>query len=1742
MHKRLILILLGLFVLLIASWQTIHTTFAANTPPDLQQASSTSIAFLTGPNNGDPADIAVAYLRQNAARLGLTAADLADVVLKDRYVTRHNGVTHLYYRQRHSGIELYNGDININIARDGAVIGLGNRFVADLAGRANTTTPVYHADSALERAASDLKLSLSEPLKIVAASGGPDQAVTLSSGGITSDGIPAQLMYFRQPDGAVRLAWQAVIDQADGRHVWNVAVDAVTGTLIQKVDLVLDSHGAPLQSASEQADPGGAASAGQILEDEAEDVATTAQPPSPLTPPTYRVFPLPLEHPEDGVGLPDSQVLLNNPADALASPFGWHDIDALPGHEFLDTRGNNVWAQEDRNGDDFEGFRPTGVRPRRFNFDYAFNPSLEPPVEPNQSAAIVNLFYWNNILHDIAYQYGFDEVSGNFQQNNYERGGIGDDPVQADAQDGFDFGAVNNANFYTPPDGFPPRMQMYVFTFTSPNRDSDLDNGIIAHEYMHGISNRLVGGPFNTFCLFNYESMGEGWSDFLTLALTVKTTDTGDRPRPVGTYVLGQPADGPGIRRVPYSTDMRIDPQTYDWLKRSAETHDVGEVWATMLWDLHWALVEQYGFDPDLYNGTGGNNLALQLVMDGMKFAPCEPGFVDARDAILIADLVNNGGANQCTIWASFARRGLGLSADQGSPWDAFDGREAFDLPPDCRDDLSLTKSGTPPEVEAGGELTFELVATNYTSQTLTGVTLSDPIPASTTYVPDSASDGGSEAGGVITWQLSDLNPDESAVRTFAVTVNRDFPDVAEVFFDDMESGPDQWVADGLWRWQDDSEPCGRSASPTHSWYYGDPFSCTYPDDTFGRLTTAAPIALPAGKVTLTFQSWEEAESCCDPRTVLVSTDGVNFVTVWRSNSNIIANWYEAVVDLSAYSGQSIWLSFEFSSDFSVFFTGWYVDDVRITVAPGVENVATLTTNEGLTVDARSINQVVRLPHIAVEPPAFEETLQVGEKVERTLTINNTGTAPLRFTILVRDAPAATDPAAQTASAAPMAFPPDRPAAQGRVSYAGEHAQARVAALPQPKAGALLSAEAPNVLLLAAADAFQMQAILQAYGDLGQVDIFDARFGTPALEELLFYQTVVVIANNAFADPVAVGDLLAAYVDSGGTVVQTVPTFFDPFQNGWGLRGRWLDEGYSPLTGTGDWFQFASLGEFDATHPIMQGVDEAGDFLRQVMELAPGANLVASWTDDEFVATRGSVVALNTFVADGYGWSGDVDLIVHNSIVWLQSQRGSPVNWLSVTPDQGEVSPDGSQTVQVTIDAGAAGIVSGDYTAALRIISNAPEARILDIPVTLHARGPELSLSDESAGWYGRPVTMPVSFTGNGFEIAAATFSLDMDESCLRIDPTDSDGNGVPDAVSFSLPAGFQGMASIDPTDSDGEVDIFIADLQPPLAALPDGVLATVAFRPTCLPADGPLTVGVNFSTAPSASVSDLNGVTIPTATKDGLITVEPGAPGDCNQDGKVDAGDTISCVLEIFDGDGDFWQDAPSGTFAGSPQGCDSNQDNLIDAADIICTVLIIFQGQGACEQAVVAASASPPAAASLSVADGIRIATGAATAVPIYLNTNGNAVAAAAFTITYDPALLHLDASDANGDGLPDALHFSVPGDFVKSAKLTAPGRIQVLLADMALPLATLPDGVLATLHLTADAAADGQTAAIGFAAPSLGSASGRRVPLVAEAGSVLIGEEEMDDDAPVEEAPVDEAPDEESQHRIYLPNVSG
>ncbi|MCL4105558.1 UNVERIFIED_CONTAM: hypothetical protein GTU68_057433 [Idotea baltica] len=477
-------------------------------------------------------------------------------------------------------------------------------------------------------------------------------------------------MYVASPEEkALRLCWDISILPKNNAHWWSIRLDAQTGKILSVIDWTNTCEFGP-EDGEHLHDHGPLTT----VEEGLDLFAPTPLAVAPLPPSnTYTVFADPVESPSHGV-----RTAVTNPWNLTASPFGWHDTNGAAGPESTETRGNNVNSQEDQNGNNGAGNAPDGGPTLEFNFPLNLNSA---PAS-YEDAALTNLFFWSNRIHDALYIYGFDEVSGNFQENNYGNGGAASDRVNADGQDG---SGLNNANFSTPPDGNNPRMQMFLWAASAFQKDGDFDNGIIAHEYGHGVSNRLVGGPSNTSCLSNDEQMGEGWSDWLGLVMTIEPGDAGADGRGIGTYAISQPPSGGGIRPAPYSTNMAINSFTYGDIQNTgviSRPHGVGFLWCTMIWDMTWDFIDLYGFDPDLDAGTGGNNIAIQLVMDGMKLLNCNPGMQDGRDAILQADTILYGGIHGCLIWEAFARRGMGLSASQGSSNSRTDGNEAFDVPP----------------------------------------------------------------------------------------------------------------------------------------------------------------------------------------------------------------------------------------------------------------------------------------------------------------------------------------------------------------------------------------------------------------------------------------------------------------------------------------------------------------------------------------------------------------------------------------------------------------------------------------------------------------------------------------------------------------------------------------------------------------------------------------------------------------------------------------------------------------------------------------------------------------------------------------------------------------------------------------------------------------------------------------------------------------------------------------------------
>ena len=303
------------------------------------------------------------------------------------------------------------------------------------------------------------------------------------------------------------------------------------------------------------------------------------------------------------------------------SPNGWVSSDT--------TIGNNVDAYLDRdnnNAADANG-RPVSATQQ---FLQVANLADAPTTSGNQLVAVTNLFYLNNVLHDKLHRHGFDEAAGNFQTNNFGAGGAGDDPVNAEAQDG---GGTSNANFATPADGSRPRMQMYLWNSATPSRDGDLDSDIVYHEYGHGLTWRMIGGMTGALA----GAIGEGMSDVLAIYL-----NNDDR---VAEYSQNNSV---GIRRFPYTNY----PNTYGDVA-GGSVHSDGEIYAATLWRL-----------LQLWEGPGSNRTRDELfdyVIEGMNHTPSRPAYEDMRDGILAATPTQE---EDCLVWKAFAQFGIGQGAD----------------------------------------------------------------------------------------------------------------------------------------------------------------------------------------------------------------------------------------------------------------------------------------------------------------------------------------------------------------------------------------------------------------------------------------------------------------------------------------------------------------------------------------------------------------------------------------------------------------------------------------------------------------------------------------------------------------------------------------------------------------------------------------------------------------------------------------------------------------------------------------------------------------------------------------------------------------------------------------------------------------------------------------------------------------------------------------------------------------------
>jgi hypothetical protein len=807
-------------------------------------ALSVSCFSLLQAQQNNSVSAALQLIEKNKDATGLPADYLSNTLVSSTYNVQSTGMTMVYLQQIHEGIPVFN-KMQVLAFKQGVLAHSAGHFIPDMkkAAAGYSAVPIVPATTAVGIAFGEEKISI-PVLSVKTISPDGRQINYGKPAGVTEE-ITAELLWFPVEKNnleTVQLGWQIQIAPVGTDDIWHVRIDAKTGAVIGKVNIVIFED-----FEQQKKNAGVVATAPEINRPVVEQQSSTAitneqgkpDKTEAIANANYNVIPYPFESP-----LQTTAQLRSNPwtaAPGNASSLGWHSIG---GTDFTISRGNNVYATEDTLGLNNNSGLPATSTTAPDPLNFVFTPNFL--VEPSRNAimqqfCITNLFYWNNIIHDISYIYGFDEVAGNFQNNNQGRGGVGNDHVMALAQSGAAGHIGGNANFATGPDGGLSRMRMYLFNpvsyatlvvntpasiagpyaaiesgFSTANKlsnvgpvsgqvvyynddaagnthyacnppvnsvsgkialidrgfggaictatvpftqkvlnaqnagaiavimvnnvpgdpiimggtdntitipavmisqpdgailasqlannltvtlsgvvtnvlDGDLDNGIVTHEYTHGISNRFTGGPATASCLQNAEQGGEGWSDYVALMLTTNwataTVNDGAIARRMGTFAVG-PA---GIRLYPYSTNITINPLTYASMGVApvgTEVHNIGEVWCMAAWEMTWAVIQQENnINPNLYNfnlatTTGGNSIALKLVLEGMRLQPCSPGFIDARNAILAADKNLYGGRHACAIWTAFAKRGMGYSALQGSSNVATDQTPATDMPP----------------------------------------------------------------------------------------------------------------------------------------------------------------------------------------------------------------------------------------------------------------------------------------------------------------------------------------------------------------------------------------------------------------------------------------------------------------------------------------------------------------------------------------------------------------------------------------------------------------------------------------------------------------------------------------------------------------------------------------------------------------------------------------------------------------------------------------------------------------------------------------------------------------------------------------------------------------------------------------------------------------------------------------------------------------------------------------------------
>lgn len=584
--------------------------------------------FLTGPSDADAADVVLRFVAARAAAFGLSAGDVDALALQARS-TSPDGVTHLRWVQTADGIPSLDSGLEGHVTADGRLVSVeGGAQPGGL--ELPSAVPGLAPAAALAQARADAGGSALPP-----AAGAPRGRTRTTA---FATGESATLVAFPEGDGA-RLAWRVIVRGA-GPESYVTTVDAATGAVLARTPITEHATGGDLFLHFPGAPTGGGN-------------ATTL----PLD-----AVPAWLNDTAGGTRLAGQYT--HTYADV-------NDNDAVDSGENAESTGGGNWLRPQ-----FKTFPDARPCPAAgCTYQNRSGGTLNDASEAfNRFQATTNLFFHVNRFHDHLRDsvIGFTPASGNFEGADRVLAEANDSAVLAPTSDN-----RNNANFSTPPNGTPGRMQQYLFTSRDVNSSDDAS--IIYHEYAHGLTNRLVvdGGGVDALNEQQSRGMGEAWSDFYAFdhlidqGLQADTATIGDVR--VGTYVTG----GIGIR--PQAMDCEVNlvqrpacnsgGYTYDDIKSGLSIpHGIGVMWVQTLWDIRRAIARSDG-DPAL--STSERDDVRLLVTGGLRLSPDEPNYVEMRDSILnqaAVMSVSPGGRDHRPLLRSvFGLRGLGTGASSGA-------------------------------------------------------------------------------------------------------------------------------------------------------------------------------------------------------------------------------------------------------------------------------------------------------------------------------------------------------------------------------------------------------------------------------------------------------------------------------------------------------------------------------------------------------------------------------------------------------------------------------------------------------------------------------------------------------------------------------------------------------------------------------------------------------------------------------------------------------------------------------------------------------------------------------------------------------------------------------------------------------------------------------------------------------------------------------------------------------------------